>query len=438
MIVYTARYVLPVASPPVHDGALAVDDGRIQAVGARADVLEQAGDGAEVRDLGDAVLMPGLVNAHTHLELSGIAEASPGVAAGDYMGWLRVFVERRAAVDERQAWSAAERAVEASVSRGTVAVGDVSNEAWIASILAGSTLHGIVFHEIFGFPAALAERLLAEAAGRLDTIEEEIGASGGRFELALTPHAAHSTSAPLLKALAGRAKAARAPLSIHVAESEDEVTFLEDGSGPFREFLREREAWDEKWKAPGHSPVEHLDRLGVLTPRTLCVHCVHLHAQDLSKLQARGVTVVTCPRSNRALGVGSAPVQRLLGAGIPVALGTDSLATAPDLDLFAEMAALLEVHPKLAPAAALRMATLNGARALGLQDRLGTLEPGRLAAAIVVPLPDPKADPLETVAGVPETVHRLADAPWEAPRSAPQTVPPEATPQEDPPDSETP
>ena len=124
--------------------------------------------------------------------------------------------------------------------------------------------------------------------------------------------------------------------------------------------------------------------------------------------------MVTCPRSNQALGVGTAPVPQLMAQGIPVALGTDSLASAPDLDLFAEMAALIADHPGLSPAAVLRLATLNGAHALGLADRLGSLAPGKLARATVVALPDPEDDPLEVVCSVPADVWPLDRAPWEA------------------------
>jgi cytosine/adenosine deaminase-related metal-dependent hydrolase len=410
MRVYLARSVVPVAAPPVDGGAVAVRDGLVTAVGTRAEVLEQAA-GAEVRDLGDAVLIPGLVNAHTHLELSWLADSRP--PGGDYIEWLRGLMGRRDGTDEETAWQAAEAAVEAVVARGTAAIGDVANEIWTASILARSPLHAVVFHELYGFPLNLAERLLTEAAARLDTIDadSDVAEATGRIHVVLTPHAAHSTSAPLIKALAGRSRAAGDPLSVHVAESEAELRFLQSGKGPFRDFLVERDAWEESWQAPAHSPFEHLDRLGALTERTLTVHCVHVGQQELSLLQSRGVTVVTCPRSNRYLGVGRAPVPKMLSSGIPVAIGTDSLASVPDLDMFAEMQALREEHAALAPAAVLRMATLNGARALGLQDRLGSIEPGKLARLVVVPLAG--AAPLECLMSCPEAVHWLEDAPFE-------------------------
>jgi cytosine/adenosine deaminase-related metal-dependent hydrolase len=162
------------------------------------------------------------------------------------------------------------------------------------------------------------------------------------------------------------------------------------------------------------SPVDYLDRLGVLSPRTLAVHCVHLSQQDVARLQLRGVTVVTCPRSNQRLGVGKAPVPKLLASGIPVAIGTDSLATAPDIDVFNEVAVLRQEHPELPAAAALRIATLNGAKALGLAKDLGTIEAGKLAALAVVMPNEPNDDPLDTVTWYSDTVVRLEQASWEA------------------------
>jgi cytosine/adenosine deaminase-related metal-dependent hydrolase len=411
VIVYIARHVLPVSSPPLQDGAVAVDGQLIAAVGRRTEVLAQAGEGAEVRDLGEAILLPGLVNAHAHVELSWLSEAR--LPEGDYLAWLRSLVELRGHEEPEAARAAAASGIAAMVARGTVAVGDVSNRTWIPGLLSESSLWAVAFHEILGFRHADAERLLAEATAHLDAMEADTRPSAGRVRIALTPHAPHTTSAPLLKALAGRAAAAGSPLSIHVAESETEAAFLRGGAEEFRAFLAERGAWDEHWTPPGQSPVDYLDRLHVLSPRTLAVHCVHLGQRDLSRLQARGVTVVTCPRSNERLGVGTTPVPKLLAAGIPVALGTDSPASAPDLDLFAEMAALRRHHGGIGPLTALRMATVNGASALGLGDRLGSIEPGKLARLVVVPLGDTDDDPLEILISEPETVLHLDAAPWE-------------------------
>lgn len=408
MLVFSASHLLPIASPLVRGGGVAVDGGRIVAVGRRKDVLKAAGASPEVRELGDAVLMPGLINAHTHLELSWMAEDRP--PAPTYVDWVRNLVARRAAGAPQTARAAAEQALAASVAAGTVALADVANDAWAPGVLARSGLPGVAFLEVYGFRTADAEPILAAAAERLDAVESDpdVAEARARLHVELTPHAPHTCSHPLLRALAGRAAAAHARLSIHVAESPAECELLATGRGPMAELLRERGAWDDSFKAPGQSPVEYLDRLGMLHARTLAVHCVHLDHQDVSKLQARGVTVVTCPRSNQMLGVGKAPVQRLLTSGVPVALGTDSLASNTDLSVFVELAALRDEHPELPPAAALRIATLNGATALGLAKDLGSLEPGKLAKLVAVPLDDPTDDALEVVTSNPPGIVTLA------------------------------
>jgi len=416
MRIFTARHVLPVSAPAIADGAVAVDSGRIVGVGPKLEVMANAPSGTEVRDLGDAILIPGLVNAHVHLELSW-ASAAADQASGDFMTWLRGLVSLRDTEDERRSIEAARVSIETLVSRGTVAVGDIANRSWILPLLAASPLQGIVFHELFGFRSADAETLLDLARKRLEgSIAAGAGATfDGALRVVLTPHAPHTCSTKLLRALADRSTSDRTRLSIHAAESREEVALLADGNGPLPEFYRERGMWDDAFRPPGLSPVEYLDRLDLLSERTLLVHGVQLDDRDISILRGRRVTVVTCPRSNRMLGVGVAPVPRLLEVGIDLALGTDSLASAPDLDLFAEMAALREEHPSLGPANVLRIATLGGARALGIDDRLGSLQKGKLAAITVVRPSSPNADPFEAVCSCPARVSPLISDPAAAP-----------------------
>jgi cytosine/adenosine deaminase-related metal-dependent hydrolase len=403
MRVFTADHVFPVAAPPIRKGAVATRDGRVLEVGPADAVLRSAGEGTPVQALGSAALLPGLVNAHCHVELSWMEQDPP--PAGDYVSWVRGLIDRRAEQDLDRARQAAEIAIEQMVSRGTVALGDVGNETWVVPLLASSTLYGISFLEVFEPRTADAERRIGEAVDRLEqlTRDPEVMRARERWRVVLAPHAPHTTAEGLLRALAGRAVAAGDPLSIHVAESAAEVDLLREGSGALVDLFRDRGMWDDDWRPPGHTPIEHLDRLGVLTARCLAVHCVRLVHGDRSRLQVRRCHVVTCPRSNERLGVGTAPIPELLGEGIPVALGTDSLASSPDLDLFAEMAALSRLHPRLAPAAVLRMATLNGATALGLDDRLGSIEPGKLDRLVVVPLEADDEEPLLTLCSSPAT-----------------------------------
>lgn len=410
MVIHIARHVLPIASPPLVDAAVAVEDGIVRGLGRRKEVLKAAGTGAEIREHPDSVIFPALVNAHAHLELSWAA-GSP-LPDGGYMGWLRAFLDRRPTIDPAEARAAALRAIGEIEANGTVGVGDVGNETWVAPLLAASSLWAVVFHEVLGFRAADAEAKDAQASQDLRRTEADpaVSAAAGRIRLAATPHAAHTASPALLRAIAHHGT----PLSIHVAESEEEMELLRAGTGPLADLLRERGQWDDGWRVPGLSPVAYLDRLGLLGPRTLAVHAVHLDHQDLSLLQARGASVVTCPRSNRRLAVGRAPVPKLLASGIPVALGTDSLATGEDLNLFSEMAALREEHPMLAPAAVLRMATLNGARVLGFAAEAGSITVGRPARLLVAPLWEPGDDPFESVTWGPESFEPLGEAPAES------------------------
>jgi cytosine/adenosine deaminase-related metal-dependent hydrolase len=367
---------------------------------------------AERRDLGQVALIPGLINAHTHLELSWMAENPP--PAGDWVRWVRGLLARRAEENRERALAAAACAAQRMIARGTVAVGDVGNRGFAVPVLAASELAGVAFLEVYGLRASQAQELVDEATARIERIADldEVRRASDRLRVVLTPHAPHTTSPALLTAVAARAAAAGAPLSIHLAESPAEGAFLRDGTGPFADFLRERGMAQPDFGGCGCSPVAHLARLGLLSERTLAVHCVHLAGEDVATLRAQRVTVVTCPRSNATLGVGTAPLPALLDAGVRVALGTDSLASVGDLDLFAEMAAVAAAHRGIPPATVLRMATADGAAALGLADRLGSIESGKLARLVVVPLGEPEADPARLVCSNPAQVFPLADAPW--------------------------
>lgn len=403
MLVYTARFLLPVAGPPVLDAAVAVDAGRVVRCGSRADVTD-ALPAAERRDFGNVALIPGLVNAHTHLELSWLAGKLP--PAGDWVSWVRGLLETRTSEDPQKILAAARSEADRLVARGTVAVGDIGNRDEAAQVLAASRLEGIRFLEIYGFRDDDAQARFDSAVARLES-------DGARLRSVLTPHAPHTTSPALLRLLARRAAATGDPLSIHVAESEAECEFVRSGVGPFAELLRERGMAEERWTGCGCGPVEYLERQGLLTARTLAVHCTRIGDGDIPRLAVAGTTVVTCPRSNRALGVGRAPVPALLAGGVRVALGTDSLASAPSLDLFGEMAALRAEHPGIPPATVLRMATTDGAAALGIADRLGSVEPGKLARLTVVPLEPGCCDPTEAVTSGPKETHALEHAAWE-------------------------
>lgn len=388
----------------VGPGAVATRDDAIAAAGSPRDVLRDFGDG-ELRDLGDAIVMPGLVNAHTHLELSYLGDNRP--PGGDFLDWLKGLLDLRAVKDPVVALRAAERARDALIARGTVAVGDICNDTWIVDVWKDRPVCGVLFQELLGLDEAGSEPCFDAARQRMATCPAPRG-----WRWSAVPHAPHTTSLTLMRSLAEHAKHERVPLSIHLAESAAETAFLATGGGPFREFFERQDFLGAAFEAPRCSPLERIEAAGIPGPDTLLVHAVRLSGDEIERLGQSDATVVTCPRSNAYLGVGVAPVPALLDAGVKLALGTDSLASTPDLDLFAEMSALGDAHPGLDPRTIVHAATQGGALALGLGDSFGTIAPGKSDRLTVVPF-GAVGDPFEYLCACPETVFPLADAPYE-------------------------
>jgi aminodeoxyfutalosine deaminase len=382
VIVFAASWILPVSGPPVRDGRVAVDDaGVIQWVGRGGEAGEPAGRRC---DLGAGVLMPGLVNAHCHLELShldGLAKRTSG-----FVPWVEALVAERGSPSPASIQRQTERAVRwIEEETATVAIGDISNTLTSVEPLAASGLRAVVFHEVLGWDGAQAGAVLAAADARLAAVPSDLRE---RVPVKLAAHAPHSVSPALFAALAARG----GPAAIHLAESPSERDFLRNGGGDWPVFLKGRGLGHVGFEAPQTSPVAYLDRLGALHERLLAAHVVQSDAADAALLARRGVSVVVCPGSNRNLGVGVPPVDRLHAAGVRVCLGTDSLASGDSLDVAVEMAEVARLFPDLPAREIVRMATASGAAALGFDD-LGTLSPGRRAALAFAEAPVDLADP---------------------------------------------
>jgi cytosine/adenosine deaminase-related metal-dependent hydrolase len=405
MLVVRARWLLPIAERPLLNGWVAVDRGRVVAAGRAGATLPLAGD-APLVDLGPFAVLPALVNAHTHLELSwlrGLVAPAPR-----FTEWVPAMLQRRMHAPEAgEVLAAIERAIDEVRAGGTGVVADISNSLATVAPLRRSTLDGVVVHELLGFPAAGAD----------DTLDAALRAQAAcgpseRFPVSLAAHAPYSVSPRLFQGIrAAQARTPFLPSSVHLAESEEEGELLRSGGGPWRELLRRLNAWDDTWVAPESTPVEYLDRMGVLDSRLLAAHAVHCTDDDLRRLRERGVTVVTCPRSNAFVGAGDPPVARFFASGVRVAVGTDSLASNVDLNLFAELARMRHLAPDVPAAALLDSATRAGADALGLSDRHGTIEPGRSAALVAVALPPDVIDVEEYLVGgiTPDRVRWVSD-----------------------------
>ena len=384
MIRYHAAWVLPIAEPPIRDGWVAVDRGRVVAVGRRGPGDARRQSGQDV-DFGHVALMPGLVNAHTHLELSHMLDEVP--PARDFVTWIRGVVDARREEPDPLApriLYAIERAIAESIDFGTAVVGDISNTMVTFEPLARSALAGVVFFEILRFNAPDPAAVVEHAQQRIEAL-----APAERVRASLAAHAPYSVAPLVFRAI--RAAVDRnpfAPCSVHLSESPAEVEFIKSGTGAWRRFLEDVGAWNPSWVPPGVSPVEYLDAGGFLHERVLAVHGVQMGERDLACLAKRGVTLVTCPRSNGHTGAGAPPLEDFYASGVRVAVGTDSLASAPDLSVFAELATMRALAPSIPASALLESATKNGARALGFDAEYGTIEAGkrsRLLAVSVTP-----------------------------------------------------
>jgi cytosine/adenosine deaminase-related metal-dependent hydrolase len=360
--------------PAIARGAVLIDArGRLQAVGSEEAVPRPAGVPAE--EFPDALLLPGLVNTHTHLELSGFPAAAPDP---DFAAWIRGVRARKAERGPEEYRAAARAGLAACHAAGVTTVADTGDSGAVLEALAEAGGSGVVYHEVFGpDPAQCRESL----AGLQRTVGELCRYAGERVRLGVSPHAPYTVSGPLYAAAARWARAEGLPLAVHLAESAAESALLADGSGEFAE------AWGRRGiplpEPLGDSPVRWLDRHGVLGADTLCIHVVRAGPADVALLAARGCAVAHCPRSNAAHGHGAAPLGSLLDAGLRVGAGTDSVLSGGPLDLLAE-ARVARGLAGLDAAGALGLCTLAAAAAIGLEGEVGSLTPGKWADLVVL------------------------------------------------------
>jgi cytosine/adenosine deaminase-related metal-dependent hydrolase len=375
----TARWILPVDGPPLANGTVTVAGDRIVAVvphGRRAPDL----------DLGNAVVIPGLVNAHTHLDLSSVPGRIP--FDGDFTNWLRGVIAHRRAQEPEAIEGAVRAGLAESLRHGTTLLGDISGGGLSWRVLVGASCRAVVFHELIGLPRERAESALAAARQWLESIVRSETCRPG-----LSPHAPYSVSDVLFRESAELAAAVKLPMAVHVAETPAELELIEHRTGAFVPFLQELGVWDESGLVSGLDvgPWKP-DVLGTCDARhTLFVHGNYLNPDQVRSLRG---AIVYCPRTHAYFDHPPHPFHDFLARGVRVALGTDSLASNPDLDLLAEARFLHRRYPDVAGSTVLWMATLAGAEALGWDDVTGSLVPGKSADLVAVPLPNSdEADP---------------------------------------------
>ena len=385
--IYAARWVLPVDAAPIENGEVVVENGLISAVRTRQTPA------AECRDFGEAVLLPGLVNAHSHLEytaLRGFLEDVP------FFPWIRALTAAKASLTaDDWLWSARLGAMECAAS-GITTLGDNTDAGATMQVLSESGQRGIVYQELFGIDDREPAGPIMEALGVKIAAHQQFASD--RVQVGVSPHALYTIRPALFAAINDYVQANGLSTSIHVAESPAESALTERGEGPFAEMYARRGI---TWRTPHLTPTAYAGSLGALGPQALAVHCVHQDSADIDLLAASGAAVIHCPKSNAKLGAGIAPLAAWLRTeDLRVGLGTDSAVSNNSLDLWEEMRfALLLQRASLEDVEAvtardvLHLATLGGANAMGLSSRIGSLTPGKQADVIAVRLDQPHAVP---------------------------------------------
>ncbi len=400
LVAFRARYVFPLAAPPVADGVVCLDGEQIASCG-----REMPSRPAEVIDLGNAAILPGFVNAHAHLDY-GDLDRPLGHRGIRFVDWLRLVMERRGR--RERVGCVARSAPHPEENLAALAAMDPPRGKGLAESLRSgvATLVDIVAsgEESPAAPCRVLPfvELIAPTADRVDaalkTAESHLAArSVGKAERGLAPHAPYSVHPALLAEAVELARRRRAPVAMHLAESPEEIEWLATGGGPLRAFLEEIGAWDATARRPDARPMDDL-RLLARAPRALVVHGAYLNAEEIAFLAANSnrMSVVYCPRSSAWFGHRAYPLEKLLAAGVRVALGTDGRGSSPNLNMLDEMRFAAVRHPGAPKHVILEMATLAGASALGLEESTGSLSPGKAADLAVVALPDREApDPHE-------------------------------------------
>lgn len=382
-----ARWVIPVDSAPIERGALLIGaDGRIVAVGPDSAVPRPSDVQAVQFD--DAVILPGLINTHTHLELTGFAAQVP---EREFAAWIRRLRELKTTRTAAEYVAAARRGLAECYAAGVTTVADTGDSGAVVRVLAEAGGSGLAYQEVFGpHPAQWGESL----GGLRERVHELGSFATGRVRIGVSPHAPYTVSGPLFRSVASWARAEGLPLAVHVAESRAETQFLLAGSGPFAA------AWLARGiplpLSAGFTPVGWLAEHGVLGERCLCIHAVQIDPVDIRRLADSGAAVAHCPLSNLAHGHGVAPLAALLEAGVRVGLGTDSEVSVGRPDLLAEARAV-GTQTGLNAEDVIDLCTLGGARAIGLDSETGSLQPGKWGDCTVIRVPQGNNNPAELV-----------------------------------------
>jgi cytosine/adenosine deaminase-related metal-dependent hydrolase len=375
-----ARWILPLCGPPLEGGTVFIDGERIVAVG--NEIID------DTIDLGDVVLLPGLINAHTHLEFSDCEKplGKPGTPLPD---WIRQVIGTRHRSD-RDSTAAIQQGLIESLRNGVTTIGEISTCSLSAYIdFRGSQL--IAFQEVIGFSAGRVDSVYADLEQRIEP------AANITVTVGISPHAPYTVHPALLKQLIAAASERNLPVAMHLAESREELQLLRDGSGPFQQLLADRSMWDPQAIPRGTKPLDYLKMLA-RAPRALVIHGNYLDDEEIAFLAEHRdhMSVVYCPRTHAYFRHDPYPLEKMLDAGVNVVVGTDSRASNPDLSLLTELRLIAKRFPQLSPTLLLEIGTQSAARALGCDNQVGSIAAGKYADLIALPC-SAGNDPFEAI-----------------------------------------
>jgi 5-methylthioadenosine/S-adenosylhomocysteine deaminase len=388
MTVYEADWICPASNAPIYNGAIAVEGGRITRIGTAKEIV-----GAHRVQYAGCAIIPGFVNAHAHLELTmlrGLLENIP------FLQWIQRLTHIKYQILTRDDLkvSAQLGAIE-MLRAGVTTIAEVMDVGTGWEAMREFGLQGIAYQEVFGPAESAAAESLNGLVAKVNGYRTEESAT---MKIGVSPHAPYTVSRPLYELVRDYARKESLRMTAHVAESRDETGFVRDGAGPFAAAHAKRGIEVTPRRC---MPVAYMDSLGLLGPDMLLVHCVEASERDLDHLRETGTFVVHCPKSNAKLGNGSARIHDMLEQGVRISLGTDSVASNNVIDMFEEMRAAIFQQRTLTgridamtATDAFRMATIEGARCLGMEDQLGSLDPGKRADFVVVDLSPPATQPV--------------------------------------------
>lgn len=400
-ISFRAQWVLPVDEPPIRNGIVTIRQDRIVSVG------EGSASGT-LCELGMVALMPGLVNAHTHLEFSDLTMPL-GTANTSFAQWIGKVVQHRGQINAalmdqpaelaQRRKSAVELGLRESLAAGVAAIGEIATRPWFEEPFLdfAQSADVVIFLELIGLAEDRIGPLLFLAQEHLSGSAHLSRTSLG-IQRGLSPHAPYTVHPDLLLGLCNLSQESACPVAMHLAESFAELELLRSHSGPLVELLKSLGAWHPNCLPRGMVPLDILEMLAG-AHRALVIHGNFLVPEDMRFLAAHrdNMSVVYCPRTQAFFSHGRYPLPEMLETGVRVAVGTDSRASNPDLSLWRELQHIARAHPVVSPEEILKMGTLSGAEALGIEKRLGTLTPGKAARLAIVPLPSEQAGPYESL-----------------------------------------